>query len=100
MIPSTMLALTRALEAAAEKQQRPDRWCLVTKRICATCPKGCEKMPLKPRVKVKAKGIPIGDYAAIQDAAGKTKIKPKRKAMGAAVEIAKRKKRRIRRIAK
>jgi hypothetical protein len=91
MIPSTMLALTRALEAAAERHQRPDRWCLVTKRICATCPKGCEKMPLKPRVKVKAKGIPIGDYLEVVDAAGKQKIKPKRKAMGAATEIAKRK---------
>jgi len=57
-------------------------------------------MPLKPRVKVKAKGIPvnvdavqrqinerysrnaipIGSYDVIADAAGKMKVKPKRKA--------------------
>ncbi len=53
-------------------------------------------MPLKPRIKVKAKGIPIGNYAEVVDAAGKQKIKPKRKAMGAATEIAKRKRRKWR----
>lgn len=39
---------------------------------------------------VKKAGLPIGSYDAVKDAAGKTKIKPKRKAMGAATEIAKR----------
>jgi len=37
-------------------------------------------MALKPRIKVKAKGIPIGSYDVIADAAGKMKVKPKRKA--------------------
>ena len=39
-----------------------------------------DAMPLKPRVKVKAKGTPIGSYDVIADAAGKMKVKPKRKA--------------------
>lgn len=70
MIPLSALLFAKALEAAA--------------------------MPLKPRVKVKAHGIPIGPYDVIADAAGKQKVKPKRKAMGAAVEIAKRKRKKWR----
>jgi hypothetical protein len=38
-----------------------------------------EAMPLKPRVKVKAQGIPIGNFDVVKDAAGKALIKPKRK---------------------
>ena len=38
-----------------------------------------EKMAMKPRIKVKARGIPIGDYDAAPDSSGKVKIKPKRK---------------------
>lgn len=53
-------------------------------------------MPLKPRVKVKAIGIPIGSYDAIADDMGRMKIKPKRKAQGAAMEIAKRKRKKWR----
>jgi hypothetical protein len=53
MIPATALAYLKALEDAA--------------------------MPLKPRVKVKAKGIPIGNFDVIRDEAGKALIKPKRK---------------------
>ena len=34
-------------------------------------------MPLKP--KPKPKGIPVGSYDAVKDAAGKMKIKPKKK---------------------
>lgn len=33
---------------------------------------------MKPRVKVKAKGIPIGSYEVIQEVGSKAKIKPKR----------------------
>lgn len=54
----TLYALARAFETAAERT---------------------DPMPLKPRVKVKAKGIPIGSYEEIRDAAGKQLIKPKRK---------------------
>jgi hypothetical protein len=50
MIPATALAYLKALEDA---------------------------MPLKPRIKVKAKGIPIGSYDVIADAAGKQLVKPK-----------------------
>lgn len=39
-------------------------------------------MALKPRVRVKAKGIPIGNFDVISDAMGKMKIKPKRKPAG------------------
>jgi len=46
--------------------------------------------------KMKKAGIPIGDYKAVADAAGKMKVKPKRKAMGAATEIAKRKRKKWR----
>lgn len=53
-----------------------------------------DAMPLKPRIKVKAKGIPIGSYDAIADAAGKMKVKPKRKRRSTPQEIASRKKRR------
>jgi hypothetical protein len=51
MIPATALAYLKALEDAA--------------------------VPLKPRIKVKAKGIPIGSYDVIADAAGKKLVKPK-----------------------
>ena len=53
-----------------------------------------EAMPLKPRIKVKARGIPIGSYEAVVDAAGKATIKPKRKRKPLPQEIASRKKRR------
>lgn len=53
-----------------------------------------EAMPLKPRVKVKAKGIPIGNFDVVRDAAGKATIKPKRKPRPVRQEIASRKKRR------
>jgi hypothetical protein len=53
MIPITALLVAQALEEAS--------------------------MPLKPRVKVKAKGIPIGNFDVIRDEAGKALIKPKRK---------------------
>lgn len=53
-----------------------------------------DAMPLKPRIKVKAKGIPIGSYDAIADAAGKMTIKPKRKPRPVPQMIASRKKRR------
>lgn len=36
-------------------------------------------MPLKPRIKVKAKGIPIGNFDVVQDAAGRATIAPKKK---------------------
>ncbi len=55
MIPATALAYLKALEDA---------------------------MPLKPRIKVKAKGIPIGSYDVIADAAGKQLVKPKVKPKG------------------
>ena len=55
---ATLYALAAAFNAAAERT---------------------DPMPLKPRVKVKAKGIPIGSYEEIRDAAGKQLIKPKRK---------------------
>lgn len=51
-------------------------------------------MPLKPRIKVKARGIPIGSYDAIADDMGRMKIKPKRKARSTPQEIASRKKKR------
>lgn len=38
-----------------------------------------DKMALKPRVHVKARGIPIGSYEEIRDEMGKVKLKPKRK---------------------
>lgn len=53
-----------------------------------------EAMPLKPRVKVKARGIPIGSYDVIADAAGKQVVKPKKKRRPLPQEIASRKKRR------
>jgi hypothetical protein len=57
MIPATALAYLKALEDAA--------------------------VPLKPRIKVKAKGIPIGkSYDAIADEMGRMKVKPKRKPPG------------------
>lgn len=57
MIPATALAYLIALEDAA--------------------------MPLKPRIKVKARGIPIGSYDVIADAAGKQLVKPKVRKKGA-----------------
>jgi len=56
MIPLTALLVAQALEDAS--------------------------MPLKPRVKVKAQGIPIGNFEAVVDAAGKHVIRPKRKPKG------------------
>ena len=53
-----------------------------------------EAMPLKPRIKVKARGVPIGSYEVVADAAGKQVIKPKRKTRPLPQEIASRKKRR------
>ena len=50
-----------------------------------------EAMPLKPRVKVKAQGIPIGNFEAVVDAAGKHVIRPKRKPRSVPQEIASRK---------
>lgn len=50
------------------------------------------RMPKKPTP--ARKGIPIGSYDVIADGAGKQKVKPKRKTMGTATEIARRKKRR------
>ncbi|CAB4146403.1 hypothetical protein UFOVP1157_23 [uncultured Caudovirales phage] len=41
-----------------------------------------DAMALKPRVRVKAKGIPIGNFDAIADEMGRMKIKPKRKPPG------------------
>ena len=67
MIPITALLVAQALEEAS--------------------------MPLKPRVKVKAKGIPIGNFDVIRDAAGKATIKPKRKPRSVPQEIASRKRR-------
>lgn len=56
MIPATALAYLQAIEDA---------------------------MALKPRVRVKAKGIPIGkSYEAIADEMGKMLVKPKRKPPG------------------
>ena len=53
MIPATAFAYLKALEDA---------------------------MPLKPRVRVTAKGIPIGSsFEAIADQMGKMLVKPKRK---------------------
>lgn len=57
MIPFTALAYLKALE-----EKTP--------------------MPLKPKVRVKAKGIPIGNFDVISDAMGKMKIKPKKKPPG------------------
>lgn len=52
-------------------------------------------MPKKPTP--ARKGIPIGSgFQVIADGAGKQKVKPKRKAMGAATEIAKRKRKKWR----
>lgn len=51
-----------------------------------------DAMPLKPRIKVKAKGIPIGSYDVIADAAGKQVVKPKRKRKPLPQKIASRKK--------
>lgn len=73
------------------------RWCLVTKRIC-DCTEGCKKM--KPRVKVKAKGIPIGSYEVIQEVGSKAKVKPKRKHRTLNQEYASRNKKRFKRVAK
>jgi len=39
-------------------------------------------MALKPRVRVKAKGIPIGNFDVIADEMGKMVVKPKRKPQG------------------
>lgn len=39
-------------------------------------------MALKPRVRVKALGIPIGNFDVIADAMGKMRVKPKRKPPG------------------
>jgi len=55
MIPATAFAYLKALEDA---------------------------MPLKPRVRVKAQGIPIGNFDVIADEMGRMKIKPKRKPPG------------------
>lgn len=41
-----------------------------------------DSMPLKPRVKVKAKGIPIGSLHEIEEVAGRMKVKPKRRKPG------------------
>ena len=57
MIPATALAYLKALE-----EKTP--------------------MPLKPKVRVKAQGIPIGNFDAIADEMGRMKIKPKRKPPG------------------
>lgn len=54
-----------------------------------------EAMPLKPRIKVKARGVPIGSYEVVADAAGKQVIKPKRKRRPLPQEIASRKRRRF-----
>ena len=54
-----------------------------------------DAMPLKPRVKVKAQGIPIGNFDVVKDAAGKALIKPKRKPRALPQEIASRKRRRF-----
>ncbi len=70
-MPNSALCLANALEVAMERQT----------------------MPLKPRVKVKARGIPIGSYDAVVDAAGKAVIKPKRKARSTPQQIMARKKR-------
>ena len=93
MIPASALAYLQALETAAGR----GRWCLVTKRIC-DCTEGCKKM--KPRVKVKAKGIPIGSYEVIQEVGSKAKVKPKRKHRTLNQEYASRNKKRFKRVAK
>lgn len=41
-----------------------------------------DAMALKPRVRVKAQGIPIGNFDVIADEMGRMKIKPKRKPPG------------------
>jgi hypothetical protein len=52
-------------------------------------------MPLKPRIKVKARGIPIGaDYATSTDETGKVKVKPKKKRRSLPQEIAAKKRKR------
>ena len=57
MIPATALAYLKAIE-----EKTP--------------------MPIKPKVRVKAQGIPIGNFDVIADEMGKMKIKPKRKPPG------------------
>lgn len=57
MIPSTAYHLYMALESAALRQETA--------------------MPLKPKPKLK--GIPVGKFDAIADAAGKMKVKPNKK---------------------
>lgn len=57
MIPATALAYLKAIE-----EKTP--------------------MPLKPKVRVKAQGIPIGNFDVISDEMGRMKIKPKRKPPG------------------
>lgn len=76
MIPATAFAYLKALEDA---------------------------MPLKPRVRVKAQGIPIGkSYDAIADEMGKMRVKPKRKPPGQTLnqQYASRNKKRFKGIAK
>lgn len=57
-------------------------------------------MALKPRVRRKAKGIPIGSYEEIRDAAGKQLIKPKRKHKTLQQEYASRNRKRYKGVAK
>lgn len=62
MIPATALAYLKAIEAAMAKAPTPY---------------------VKPKVRVKAQGIPIGkSYDAIANDMGKMLVKPKRKPPG------------------
>tara|TARA_R110000868_G_scaffold290385_3_gene550592 strand:+ start:430 stop:675 length:246 start_codon:yes stop_codon:yes gene_type:complete len=61
MIPATALAYLQALEDAMAKPSTPY---------------------VKPKVRVKATGIPIGNFDVIADEMGSMKIKPKRKPPG------------------
>ncbi len=107
----TLYALARAFETAAE---RTDPMAGL-KRICKAhggmkvidrdgnvtrYDKDGNIMPLKPRVKVKAKGIPIGNFEVIKDVAGKSVVKPKRKHKTLQQEYASRSKKRYKGVAK
>jgi len=81
VIPASALAYLQALESAA----------------------GMDNMPLKPRVRVKAKGRPVflgKDFEAAVDASGDIKIKPKKKHRTLNQEYASRNKKRFKRVAK
>jgi hypothetical protein len=61
MMPATAFAYLKAIEDAMAKAPTPY---------------------VKPKVRVKAQGIPIGNFDVIADEMGRMKIKPKRKPPG------------------